>query len=324
MTGRTAPYPLLSRGFIAAYWVTLRPYLLFVSGAAGLVGLALPADIESSAFAAAFVAFFLCYGLGQALTDAFQTDTDALSSPYRPLIRGQISRAQVLRVSLGGLALCALVFACCNLWTVVPSVLGVLGLASYSAMKRRWWAGPLWNSWIVALLPLIGLLCGGAPLARALDHPLLPRVMVSVGLSYATFVLLGYLKDVEADRATGYETLPVRFGRRATCAASALCLAPALGCAPGLLVGRPAGAAAWAGLTLWAAGALLLLAAHLRALRVKRDDQAHPAIALGVRGFVALQLGQAVVLRPGLWALALLLALAFEQTLRRRPCREQI
>jgi len=38
---------------------------------------------------------------------------------------------------------------------------------------------------------------------------------MSVFGTYAVFVLIGYLKDVEADRATGYQTIAVRFGRRA-------------------------------------------------------------------------------------------------------------
>jgi hypothetical protein len=42
-------------------------------------------------------------------------------------------------------------------------------LASYSFFKRRWWAGPAWNAWVVALLPAIGLLCGGGALLHGMD-----------------------------------------------------------------------------------------------------------------------------------------------------------
>ena len=86
----TTPYRVTAAGFWRAYAITLRPYLFFVSGAAGLVGLAMT-DLPPLAFGAAFLAFFLSYGLGQALTDVFQRDTDALSSPYRPLVRGEIA-----------------------------------------------------------------------------------------------------------------------------------------------------------------------------------------------------------------------------------------
>ena len=37
---------------------------------------------------------------------------------------------------------------------------------------------------------------------------------------YANFVLVGYFKDVEADRATGYNTFLVVFGRRLSSIAS--------------------------------------------------------------------------------------------------------
>ncbi len=66
--------------------------------AAGLVGLAAAPPLAFPAFALAFSAFFVSYGLGQALTDVFQMDTDALSSPYRPLVRGEIGRGSVLAV----------------------------------------------------------------------------------------------------------------------------------------------------------------------------------------------------------------------------------
>jgi len=77
------PVPVWSLRFVRAYITTMRPYLLFVSGAAGLVGLSFVPGGASLRVVLAFSALFLSYGLGQALTDCFQTDTDALSAPYR-------------------------------------------------------------------------------------------------------------------------------------------------------------------------------------------------------------------------------------------------
>ncbi|MGD0485177.1 MAG: UbiA family prenyltransferase, partial [Gemmatimonadales bacterium] len=211
---RVAPAPVASAAFRRAYLVTMRPYLCFVSGAAGLVGLALAPAVTARALGAAFAALFLTYGLGQALTDVFQTDTDALSAPYRPLTHGAIRKGDVLVVSLTGLGLCGAVLGALNLWTLPLSALGVAGLASYSYFKRRWWAGPAWNAWVVALLPAIGYLCGGArPEALLRSGDVVPAAL-SVFFSYAVFVLLGYFKDVSADRATGYRTLPVVAGTR--------------------------------------------------------------------------------------------------------------
>ena len=53
-------------------------------------------------FAAVLIglAFFVSYGFGQALTDCFQTDTDALSAPYRPLVRGLVEE-ELARMAAG-------------------------------------------------------------------------------------------------------------------------------------------------------------------------------------------------------------------------------
>jgi 4-hydroxybenzoate polyprenyltransferase len=305
--------------------VTLRPYLFFVSGAAGLVGLAGAPPLPLPACTLALFVFFVSYGLGQALTDVFQTDTDSLSSPYRPLVRGEISRGAVLLVSLSGLLLCGLTLALFNPWNLALAAAAVAGLAAYTPLKRRWWGGPPCNAAVMALLPAMGYLCAEPSPRRAADSPILPLAMGSVFASYAVFVLLGYLKDVEADRATGYATIAVRFGRRAAVVASGAFCAVSLA-ASLLLLGRVPWSAAsrWPGVALWLAGAILLVAAHVKALSVRKDAEAFPAIALSVLGFLALHLGEASVLRPALAPLAAGLLVLFEATLARRPCREQI
>lgn len=323
--------PTASWAFARAYWVTLRPYLFYVSGTAGLVGLAQAPGLATARLAVAFAAFFLAYGLGQALTDCFQTDTDALSSPYRPLVRGVITRRQVLAVSLAGLGACGATLALLNPHNVVLAGGGVLGLAAYTPLKRRWWGGPPWNSWVVALLPVMGGLCGGASLAAALRLPAMAPAAVGVFCTYAVFVVLGYFKDISADRATGYDTLVVRFGWVEGVAVSA-CLGAAGLAASAIVIARSglparldgAAPAAVAAVTFWLVGAVLLGRAHLRMLGTRDERRAHPAIADCVRGFVLLHLGEAVALRPGLAVSAVVLALAAEVALLRRPEAGQI
>ncbi len=316
------PFPIASLGFWRAYAVTLRPYLFFVSGAAGLVGLALT-PIGGGALVAAFAAFFLSYGLGQALTDVFQRDTDALSAPYRPLVRGELAPRTVAAVSLAGLAACSLVFALLDPRTLALAAAAVAGLATYTPLKRHFWGGPPWNSWIVALLPAIGTLCGGGAESRGA----LGAACASVFFTYAVFVLLGYFKDVEADRATGYATLPVRFGRPVALATSAALLVPGVPASAWLVAQAPAPASVPAralALALWALGLAWLGLAHLRLVGTTRDAEAHPGIALSVRGFVALHLGEAAILRGDLAVPGLVLLVLLEGALAARPCREQV
>src|SRR5687768_3336734 len=91
-------YPIYSPHFWKAYFIQMRPYLLFVSGIAGLAGIAMVngEDLPGWKIILAFIPLFLGYGFGQALTDCFQTDTDKLSAPYRPLSREIVSIKSVL------------------------------------------------------------------------------------------------------------------------------------------------------------------------------------------------------------------------------------
>jgi len=85
-------YPVFSFRFIRAYIITMRPYLMFVSGATTIVGMSFATELGITKAILIFIAGFLSYGFGQALTDCFQIDTDSISSPYRPLTQGIVNR----------------------------------------------------------------------------------------------------------------------------------------------------------------------------------------------------------------------------------------
>ena len=108
------PYRTLSTDFAKDYFITMRPYLLFVSGVTGICGMSFIDELSVSKAILIFLASFLSYGFGQALTDCFQTDTDSISSPYRPLTQGRISKSPVLAVSITGLILFISIFAIYN------------------------------------------------------------------------------------------------------------------------------------------------------------------------------------------------------------------
>ena len=306
-------------GFWRGYVITLRPYLMFVSGAAALVGLAL-ADMPVWRLLLGGVVLFVVYGLGQALTDVFQTDTDRLSAPERPLVRGDISREAVLATSLGGLGVCALVIAWLNPWTLMPSAVGIALLATYTPMKRRWWAGPPWNAAVVALLPLLGRLCAGGTLVAVLTERPVRLAMGSAFGTYAVFVVLGCLKDLDADRATGYATIAVRFSRRAAVGAGALFAFFGLGCSWLLVAPGVPGASS----LLWYMGAGALVAAHALLWSNTRDEEAWPGVVASVFGFVALHLGEVALFRPGWLPATVALLVAAVIALWLRPNRRQI
>ena len=204
-------YPIFSFKFFKAYLIQCRPYLLFISGIAGLSGIAIAEAYSISQWRLwlTFVPLFLGYGFGQSLTDTWQTDTDSISAPYRPLSKGLISIQSVRIVSITGLVLCVIILIYLNLWNVVFGALSVFGLVTYSYFKKNFWfIGPFYNAWIVAILPIMGYI---SVVNFELNDNLRLVFLLSF-VSYTNFVLIGYLKDISADRVTGYKTFPVVFG----------------------------------------------------------------------------------------------------------------
>jgi 4-hydroxybenzoate polyprenyltransferase len=236
-------------------------------------------------------------------------------------VQGTIDKRTVLIASLGGLTACAAVLVSLSPAAALPAVIAIAMLATYTPLKRRWWGGPPWNSAVVALLPLLGRVAGGSGLAEALADGAVRAAMVSSFGTYAVFVMLGYLKDVEADRATHYNTVAVRFGRRATVVASAAFAT--LGLAASVWLVQP-----WltvsAASALWSVGAVVLVAAHMLAWRSTTDEDAWPGIQASVHGFVALHLGEAAVIRPRWTLVAWILFGTSIVAMFQRPVRRQV
>lgn len=322
---------MASRAFVRAYVTTMRPYLLFVSGITGICGMALVRGVPASAAFGLGLAFFLSYGFGQALTDCFQLDTDSISAPYRPLVRGIIRRRQVALTSVAGLVVVGAALVAANPWNLPLVAACTMGLATYTWFKRRWWAGPFYNAWIVAALMLTGVLAGvGAGGSPSVSSAALAGLAAAVFFGYANFVLAGYFKDIHADRSTGYDTLPVRAGRSVSCRVSdgfaALAVLGALLAADtsGIAAAPQHPAAVVVSVSLIGAGILASLLAQIRLHSVQRDEDAHVAIVPTVHAYVFMLAGVAVAHAPE-WTLALVgFVAAYLAAIVSRPVREQI
>jgi 4-hydroxybenzoate polyprenyltransferase len=310
-------------GFAKAYVVTMRPYLMFVSGITGIAGLSFVPGIQVVQAALVFLASFLSYGFGQALTDCFQTDTDAISAPYRPLTQGVISTRQVLSISVAGLAGCVAVFSIYHPFNLFLGILAGAGLATYTPFKRRWWSGPFYNAWIVVVLCIMAYFAGGGTvLSRAsIDFRMM---LISVFFGYANFVLSGYFKDITADRATGYNTLPVVYGRKISTLVSDGFAA--LTCLPvvTIAVHRHHTPDARIALGFLVLGMLCAIRAQVKLHRVKTDQEAHRAISLVVHSYLLLLAGIAISQKPE-WAMSLaLFYVLFIFAMAVRPEKNQI
>jgi 4-hydroxybenzoate polyprenyltransferase len=312
---------------LRAMWITMRPYLLFVSGITGIAGMALGSESALFPLFTVFVASFFAYGFGQALTDCFQTDTDALSAPYRPLVAGRVSRGAILAMSIVGLTGCVVLFAIGNPWNLLVGAIAGAGLATYTVFKRRWWGGPWYNAWIVTALCFMAYLSAEETPMTALPAPLVP-VLAAVFFGYANFVLSGYFKDIDADAATGYYTLPVVFGRRTAAIASdviaALFLASTAWAANEILCIAAPNAFQFTGLLFAIPGVTFLIDAQIKLHKNRVDSDAHASIGLVVHAYILLLSALVAMLHPA-WSVLLAAHYAlFIVVLSHRPEAAQI
>jgi 4-hydroxybenzoate polyprenyltransferase len=310
-----------------AMWITMRPYLLFVSGISGIAGMALIPSASPFTLLLVFAASFFAYGFGQALTDCFQTDTDALSAPYRPLVAGRVSRTAILTMSLVGLTACVAIFALRNPWNIPLGIAGGAGLATYTFFKRRWWGGPWYNAWIVAVLSLMAYLATAGGIPDAFPPALLPTI-VAVFFGYANFVLSGYFKDIDADAPTGYNTLPVVFGRTIAANASdvlaAAFLASVLWTCSTIMKSSDSLSNHWTTLLFAIPGAGYLVVAQVQLHKNRIDAEAYAPILRVVHAYILLLSAVAATLHPE-WTMFLAAHYAlYVLVLSRRPEVSQI
>jgi geranylgeranylglycerol-phosphate geranylgeranyltransferase len=320
-------FPFMSFRFLKAYLITMRSYLMFVSGITGILGISFSSDLDLVKALLISVVCFLSYGFGQALTDCFQIDTDSISSPYRPLTQGIVKRNHFLVVSGAGLLFCISILTYYNPVNLLLGVIAGIGLATYTYFKRKWWAGPFYNSWIVLVLFLMAYLAGSGEIMIQLSNKYFIAAIITVFFGYANFVLSGYFKDIEADRATAYYTLPVVFDKKISARVSDV-------------FGFIASASAVASLSsafnsfpfqtiiksfvFACAGIALILLTQVNLHSVRKDDEAHKAIVPCVHSYILL-LSSLTVLNQPHWFIPLLLFYTlYNVVLWIRPAKNQI
>lgn len=316
-----------SFAFAKAYFITMRPYLLFVSGVTGICGMSYIDGLSLSKSTLIFLASFLSYGFGQALTDCFQTDTDSISSPYRPLTQGRISKTQVLIVSITGLVLCISVFTFYNHINLLLGILSGVGLATYTYFKRKFWSGPFYNAWIVGVLFLMAFL-SGLDLSMITENNKLVYGLSAVFWGYANFVLVGYFKDIEADRATGYNTFLVVYGRRLSSIASNIF--GVLTILSVIFVFSYSNSferlleQSSIQIIILALGILIMFLCQVLVHFIKQDDESSNAISLSVHAYILL-LTSIIVLNKNEWIIPMIIFyVLFNLTMIFRPAKNQI
>ena len=312
------PYKMLSINFLKAYLITMRPYLLFVSGNTGIAGISFSQSTNNIQVILIFIAAFLSYGFGQALTDCFQIDTDSISSPYRPLTQGVVSRKIFLLVSLTGLTFCIAIFSYFNIYNLLLGIAAGIGLATYTYFKRRWWGGPFYNSWIVGILFLMAY--SAAANANVIFSTKIYLTIAAVFCGYANFVLSGYFKDISADKETGYNTLLVVYGRKVSSRVSDVFAA--LFIVFSFLVIEDS--LSLLSFIFFSIGLILTFTAQYKLKKIRFDEESHSAISLVVHSYILILSSIALSQQPDWWLQLIIFYISFNLVMKLRPAKEQI
>jgi 4-hydroxybenzoate polyprenyltransferase len=321
-------YPAFSFRFLKAYIITMRPYLMFVSGATTIVGISFATELSLTKAMLIFLAGFLSYGFGQALTDCFQIDTDSISSPYRPLTQGIVNRNYFLIISSIGLLFCISILAFFNPVNIGLGALAGFGLATYTTFKRKWWAGPFYNAWIVLVLFVMSYLAASGDTHFDFSNLIFLAAVISVFFGYANFVLTGYFKDISADKATSYNTLPVKYGRKIAAIVSDVFSAIVNLFLFILIIFLALDSVPFINLIICSVfiycGMGMSILTQISLHNVKTDAEAHIAIAPCVHCYIFILSGISILNKPYWFAGLLLFYLFYHLTLKLRPAKEQI
>lgn len=229
------------RTYVMAHVETWRPYTSLYVGLVGLGGAALsPGAHAPSRMVAAWAIPTLGWLAGLYGGDYFDRRLDAIAKPHRPIPSGRLRPGVALGCMIGLVAAGAI-------WTLIiawPAVflvalaLGV-GLSYNNFFKARGLSGNL----VRGLMTSIAFLFGAAMAGHGLTGALAATSLV-FWLQDGASNLVGTLRDVDGDRAGGYNTFPVVHGIRASVRVIAVLwfLWTALAASLPALTGRPAGA----------------------------------------------------------------------------------
>lgn len=187
-----------------------RPYTMFHAGLVAVAGAELASSGHGAPWRVALAGVVTICGweAGLYAGDYYDRDLDAHSKPYRPVPSGRVSPREAFLTMLALIAtgyLCALALGPANLALAILTT--VLGISYSKTFKARALLGNFDRGVLGACAALFGAFAVGTPL----DGSVL-LLLVVVFLHDSASNLVGAIRDVNGDRAVGYETVPVVYG----------------------------------------------------------------------------------------------------------------
>ncbi len=144
-----------------------------------------------------------------AVNDFYDLDIDRINRPQRPLPSGVLSKKEAVIFSIVCYFFGVLSSAFINMWTLILAVVFSLLLTVYSAKFKR---QPLIGNFTVSLATAFAFLYGGIAVGQV-KNALFPAIFAF--LMHFGREIIKDMEDVEGDRRSHAQTLPIRYGIRA-------------------------------------------------------------------------------------------------------------
>jgi geranylgeranylglycerol-phosphate geranylgeranyltransferase len=197
---------------LVAHVETWRPYTLCYVGLVSLAGALLAADDPPAwRLAGAWAVPTLGWLAGLYGGDYFDRDLDATAKPHRPIPSGRLRPRVALAVMCGGIAAAFVITVVLAPWALALAlVTAVAGIGYSTVFKKRGLSGNAVRGGLMSAAFLYG--------AMATTNHLSGWLLACAAVFWfhdAGTNLIGAIRDIDGDRAGGYLTAPVRYGRAA-------------------------------------------------------------------------------------------------------------
>jgi len=197
--------------FLKAYIKSMRPYTLFITGFAGLLGM-LVVNSYVNLFQKILVLFllFLSYGINQIVNDLLGLKEDKINAPRRPSVTGELNKTKAIYLTAFIFILGAVLSYYFNPYALIIYFVGYSANFLYEYLKGIPVFGNLWFGATVSLATIYGALAiTNLTVFEAFSNSNLVYLSFLILLSSSTLCHFTYFKDYLGDKATNKKTLIV-------------------------------------------------------------------------------------------------------------------
>ncbi len=216
------------RGKLAAFWRLSRAEHGVMTAIAVLAGAVSAGGVPWWRVLLGVSSAFLIEVFLFVTNDILNLEEDRVNSPWRPLVRGEVSVKEAWAFALASLVLGVLLTAPLGVWALAIIFLAAaLGFLYNWRLKRM---GLIGNA-VVAFLTALAFFYGGIGVSGVISDKIILFTAIAFTANVGRELAKGVI-DVEGDAAAGVATVAVIFGRRAAAALAAVFMLAAVAMSP--------------------------------------------------------------------------------------------